>query len=195
MSVEKIIDHTDRTKARIISRWKKDPVVLLQAENVGEQSQELEDLLHEFYSFLSIDSMIGAQLDTIGVILGQKRNGLTDIEYRVYLKAKIGQNVGSGTLSDIRIVWNLLLPNHEVQIVEQYPCSISIQTDAELTEEEWKLIKRFAVILCAGVKLNNIIFFEETPFSFQEDPDNPDTAGFGDYNDADAGGDLSTIIM
>lgn len=192
--MKKKTDYIEQAKSRLIARWKKDPVVNTYAEAMGEQNQELENVLFDFYSFLSIDSMIGQQLNVIGNIVGQPRNGLSDIQYRVYIKAKIGQNVGSGTLKDIRTVWQLILPANNVQIVEEFPCSITIQTDATLTEEEWKVIKSFATILCAGVRLNGIVAYDGIPFAYQETPDNPNTAGFGDLNDPNVGGIYASLV-
>lgn len=187
-------NHVDHAKSRIIARWKNDPVTNTYAEAMGEQNQELENVLYDFYSFLSIDSMIGQQLNVIGNIVKQPRNGLSDTQYRVYIKAKIGQNVGSGTLSDIRTVWQLILPANNIQIIEEFPCSISIQTDATLTKEEWKVIKSFETILCAGVRLNSIVAYDGIPFAYQETPDNPNTAGFGDLNDANVGGIYASLV-
>lgn len=192
--MQKKTNYVDHAKSRLISRWKDDDVVNTYAEAMGEQNQELENVLYEFYSFLAIDSMIGQQLNVIGNIVGQPRNGLSDIQYRIYIKAKIGQNIGSGTLADIRTVWLLILPANKIQIIEEYPCSVTIQTDADLTDKEWSVIKQFATILTAGVRLNGIVVYSDIPFSFQEDPDDPETAGFSDYYNPDLGGTFSKLI-
>jgi hypothetical protein len=50
------------------------------------QAQELEDALWAMYS-ITLDNAIGDALDQIGQILGQQRIGLSDDEYRQFLRA------------------------------------------------------------------------------------------------------------
>ncbi len=163
----KKIDHIETALNRIISQWKKDPIVKKMIESSAGQYQDSENAIYKIYSSYSIDSITGYSLDILGEIVGQKRQGLSDNIYRIYLKAKIGKNVSSGTLSDIRSIWRLLAPNADLQILESYPCSISINTNIDFTKDEWLAVKSFTDVLTAGVRLNDIIVYDGFPFGFQ----------------------------
>lgn len=192
--VTPISNHLELMKNRVISQWKDDPTINAFVEALAEQKQEEETMFQTLYSRLLIDSMIGEQLDGIGDIVGEPRGSKSDIIYRRFLKAKIGKNMSSGTIEDVTAVWKILIPDYTVQLIENYPCEVELQTDAPLTDPEWEFIKSFDDILTAGVRLAGVVSFEDNAFAFEETPDNPNTGGFGDVNDPLVGGKLASFI-
>lgn len=71
--------------------------------------QYLEDVLQQLYSERRIDTAEGAQLDILGKLVGQKRDGLTDDAYRRYIRARVSTNRSKGTLSEIIKVADLVV--------------------------------------------------------------------------------------
>ena len=74
-----------------------------------------------------LDTAVGSQLDTLGIILGQNRtvgfqpsNGvspvLDDTTYRTLLRAKIGFNQWSGLIGDLQPIWKSLFPTGTIVI-------------------------------------------------------------------------------
>lgn len=100
-------------------------------------------------SNFDIDAAVGIQLDLIGVLVGRSRilnfqlaDGsspiLDDAHYLLALKAKIAQNQWDGTIPQIYNIWNSLLPNNALQIIDNQDmtmvASISGQLDIVTTE-------------------------------------------------------------
>ncbi len=61
------------------------------------ETQEVENALFEVLVDSLITTGIGVQLDGIGVIVGETRQGLTDLKYRRVLQAAIIRNRSAGT--------------------------------------------------------------------------------------------------
>lgn len=68
----------------------------------------------------SVDNAIGAQLDVLGRLVGQPRNGVTDDAlYRRYVRARIAANVSDGTIEDaIRIAKCVIALSAAVYVVD-----------------------------------------------------------------------------
>jgi len=64
-------------------------------------AQDLENVIQQFLSDRFVDTAEGAQLDIIGAIVGQGRNGMIDDDYRRYIRAKIAVNNSNGTFEDL----------------------------------------------------------------------------------------------
>jgi hypothetical protein len=69
----------------------------------------LEYAAHQLFLERSVDSAIGAQLDVVGKLAGQKRNGLVDDVYRRYIRARIRANRSTGSLNDLLRVLDLVV--------------------------------------------------------------------------------------
>ncbi len=55
----------------------------------------------DVFNSLDIDKAYGATLDLYGTLAGQLRNGLSDAEYRIMIKAKNQENVSTGTYNSV----------------------------------------------------------------------------------------------
>lgn len=193
--MKKILTHEDDAVKRIISQYKGDRGLERMVKSGASQIQDLENKGYDLFSRLSIDSMVGKQLDLIGTIVGQARQGQDDISYRTFLKARIGINTSSGTIENVLSVWKILIPDASLELKENFPAEVSISTDAILTEAQKEFLKSFDDILSAGVGLSSVINYDpENAFAFEADIENPNTGGFGDINDLNAGGKLATIL-
>jgi len=90
--------------------------------------QEQEDLWWELFS-LSLDTAEGAQLDNIyGAIVLVDRNGRTDDEYRIAIKAQIAVNLSSGTREDLLKLARLLVESSSVlTLTEHFPGAVELR--------------------------------------------------------------------
>lgn len=73
------------------------------------QSQAIEDAAAQLRARLDIDSQVGVQLDKIGALVGEPRQGRQDAEYRLWLKARIRVNRSSGSPKDLYAIAYILL--------------------------------------------------------------------------------------
>jgi hypothetical protein len=71
--------------------------------------QSIENMLQQLLTERSIDTAVGAQLDVIGRIVGQKRNGLSDDDYRRYCRARIATNKANGTTENLITITDLVV--------------------------------------------------------------------------------------
>lgn len=78
-------------------------------EAFGTQAQAVDDALLELLALRSIDTATGAQLDGIGDNLFEQREGQSDDQYRVRLRAKLIVNASSGLTEEIFAIIRLML--------------------------------------------------------------------------------------
>ena len=81
-----------------------------------QPTQDLEDVLQALRTQRSIDAAVGAQLDMIGAIVGQPRNGMTDDDYRIYCRARIATNRSGGSYEDLIKISLLVLNDASVVV-------------------------------------------------------------------------------
>ncbi len=68
---------------------------------VVSPAQGVEDALQQLKSERFVDTAVGSQLDIIGRIVGQDREGMTDTDYRRYIRARIATNNSDGTIEEL----------------------------------------------------------------------------------------------
>lgn len=67
-------------------------------------AQDLENALRQLELYRFVDTAEGVQLDTIGSIVGQDRGGLSDADYRRYIRARVAANKSRGVQEDLLTV-------------------------------------------------------------------------------------------
>lgn len=77
--------------------------------------QSLENALRQLLLERSIDTAIGAQLDVIGRLVGQARNGLDDDTFRRYCRARITVNRATGVIEELITVTDLIVYDDDGQ--------------------------------------------------------------------------------
>lgn len=75
----------------------------------GVSVQDLESALQQVLRQRTLENAIGAQLDAIGAIVGQPRDGLDDNTYRRYCRATVAAHRSNGTVEDIIRVANFVI--------------------------------------------------------------------------------------
>lgn len=114
-------NHATEIVDLLIQQFKNDPGMTGFASIFGAKVQEIEDALWQLYTLRGIDTALGAQLDNLGKVIGYPRQGLSDNDYRLRLKAKIALNRDSGTTAEILSIFGLLLPTLSLQLTETPP--------------------------------------------------------------------------
>lgn len=73
-------------------------IIQIELEQVEEAYQDTLNILQS----RTVDDAIGVQLDILGILVGQKRNGLNDDDYRIQIKGRIFRNhVKYGSVAEI----------------------------------------------------------------------------------------------
>jgi len=107
-----IPDHRQRALDALLSRYRGRPRItaLIGALALGVQTVEAD--LHGLVWSATLDAAIGAHLDQWGALVDEKRAGLDDPDYLVFIKARIQVNICKGdTDAHIRIWQTLTAPS------------------------------------------------------------------------------------
>lgn len=105
---------------------------------------DMSRCLESFITSFDLDYAVGAQLDTLGVIIGQSRtvgfqpsNGvspiLDDTTYRLLLKACIAQNQWTGTIDSLQSIWQQLFPGGRIIIADAQNMTATIIVTGSFT--------------------------------------------------------------
>ncbi len=192
--IDKVLTHTEDAKKRLLHQYKGRPNLEALIDALGgQQIQDIENALHGLYRRLNIDDQEETQLDRIGSIVGQNRFDFDDTVYRLWIKAKIAQNISDGTIERILDIWRLISGRDRVQLMENYPAEVALWTDTELDEGIVDLVFSFLQkVTGGGIPVGYIgVFDPDNAFGFEDS--GPDTGGFGDATDSSAGGQLAFI--
>ncbi len=108
-SVVKITDHSDAAVDRWPQQHKTKTTFDAFTRAFTDQIQELEDAYHDLAVLRWISVAADDQLDIIGAIVGQPRDGLSDDDYRRYCYARVKANKSSGLVEEILSIITLIL--------------------------------------------------------------------------------------
>lgn len=125
MTVEYFADHATRGPERIIKRYRTPRTSALLASWLAEV-QVLEDVYWDLLVERSIDTAVGAQLDVLGAVVGQDREGRNDGTYRVWIAARALVSRSSGTAPQIIAIVKRLIGGAPVRVIDYYPASFVV---------------------------------------------------------------------
>lgn len=128
--------------------------------------EDLNEVFIDLKNILNIDNAFGAQLDLIGDIIREKRNGRSDVDYIKGIKFKIFKNTSRGSVDDIVRALKFITSASLVVYSDNPPASYTIYTNGtNLPSDLHLLIDSLSV---AGVSV--IIYASDgaTPFIMTE---------------------------
>jgi hypothetical protein len=110
------IDHVAEALARLPMQFRGKPRIEAFVRATTSSLQALEDASVQLLTAWVLDTAIGAQLDQLGVIVGQPRDGLSDADYRRILRARIAANRSDGIVEDLIQVARMVVYDDAAQI-------------------------------------------------------------------------------
>lgn len=125
----KKIDFSEFNKPKYFPAWLCGGDTLRLAELPDAQLEEIEANIRKMADQFDIDNAVGVELDRIGKILCESRNGNTDRIYRIYLKLKTMLNTADGTVEDIIRFVKFFFSSETVHLVPNYPAGLRILHD------------------------------------------------------------------
>jgi hypothetical protein len=136
----------------LITQYKDKPNLAGMLTAYLNQVQELEDVFFDILAiFTDIDSQVGEQLDLIGRIVGQDREGRTDDVYLLWIKARIKVNKSSGIVDELLEILALVAPNNTREYTPYYPASFTIRLVGALLEDAEQIAKLLGEAVGAGI--------------------------------------------
>jgi hypothetical protein len=126
-------EHSARGVARLIDRYAKPRNKALLASWLGEL-QQAEDALWQLLVERSLASAEGDQLDVLGAIVGQPREGRDDESYRLWISARTMVLRSSGTTTEmLAIARTLIAETDTVRLEEYFPAAFLMRFSGSFT--------------------------------------------------------------
>ncbi len=198
--LEQIDNHVEDAETLLLEQFKNSTKLKNLLGSFTAQIQTIEDMLIDLWQARWLDNAEGQQLDGLGSIVGVDRNGDTDTQYRIRIRARIYSNVSNGTPDDIIRVAKLLLPNVTVNYTEEYPAGFVLDLVGDNIEPEAVDTAFNAIddaspagvsfqILYETYPVENLLLFAD---DFDADPGYPDgeasvDQGWADYQSTQGG--------
>lgn len=201
MIAPEITTHVQDALNRLMQQYKNKPRIAALYTSVLDQIQALEDAIfaldqgRQIWNGTSTPA-IGKQLDTIGLVVGIDRNGLSDAEYILFIFGKIAENFSDTTIPTILNIISYVFQAEKVLLQEYYPASIAMQVLGTPIPPALYPIARDLVqgALGASIKLIFAAAYPTTDvFRFYAPDTGPDN-GFGDVGDPSVGGKFIGLI-
>ena len=132
------------------------------------QVQEIEDVLFDVLAILTYqDAQVGEQLDLLGRLVGQPREGRTDVAYLPWIRARVIANRSSGLSDELLTVAQLVAPDTTRTLEFFYPASYLLTLSGTITSA---LALQLAAILSqvtgAGIGAQLVYSTEEDADTF-----------------------------
>ena len=194
-TLTKITNHKEEELKRLLEQYKNKENLKKVLCIYADQIQEIEDLAFALYDRLSIDDSSGQQLDEIGEIVVQKRNGVSDKRYRTLLFVKIGINTSKGTPKKLTDIIQLLSNANFVHYINLNNGNFELQTDGTFVDQEEInfVFVSMARVAAGGTRMAALICYDPTEGFAYQGP-NTDSPALGYANDAGTiGGKYSTL--
>lgn len=199
-----IQDHIDLALDRLLEQYKGAENVNAIISVLAERAQAIEDAINDIDSGRRLDGAYGAQLDGIGELVGQPRNGAEDSLYRLFLIGAIAKNNSNGTLRTLTGIAQTLLqadsvfvqtpnsPGHD-RLLALAQLSLGIgspKTDLMYLPAIQSIIQ---ASMPAAVALSDMVLFDSTGAFSMAGPQ-PWVRGFGSINDPTVGGAFASLL-
>lgn len=126
--VSSSLDHAALAVERLITILKETTVQDLIEAIATTSNQAVDEATVAVIDARTLDGATGVQLDLIGTVVGQPRNGLSDdADYRLRLRARIAINRSGGTAEDILSAVDLLITSSQtLELREEFPAALTL---------------------------------------------------------------------
>lgn len=156
----------DRIKKLLPQQYKDAPNINAILEVLASPFEDLLTVFEDIKNLLSIDDNEGAQLDLIGDIVGEKRKGRLDVDYRKGIKFKIFKNTSKATVVDVVKIMKFISDASLVVYSDNPPASYTIYTNGKtLTSDIQVLMDKLSA---GGVSVIVYASDGEVPFIMTE---------------------------
>jgi hypothetical protein len=144
----------------LLTEMMRKPNIMGMLASFSQQVQDLENAIFAVLNGRDINNAEGVQLDGLGALVGEPRNGRDDTTYRLRIRARIKLNVSSGTPNEILELFALLIDSGQTaKLVEKPPASFNLTiggTSGVVTATAVELGRLLQQAKPAGVKASLI---------------------------------------
>jgi hypothetical protein len=126
MTLAQVTDHAEQAPELLLEQYREKPRIKALLLSYVRRCQELDDAVWDVIVKRLIDDAENAQLDAIGRIVGEERDGKPDATYRIYIAARIRINRSHGHPGDVIDVIRLIEAS-AFRYLEYFPASADIE--------------------------------------------------------------------
>lgn len=187
-----IDNHVEIAKGLLIEQFKPRPNINKVVEVLIGRVQQVENAASPLLTRRSIDTAENAQLDIVGEIAGQPREGRTDSEYRTAIRTRIQLNKSNGEPETLITALRFFSNPTVAQYLEVYPAAVRMYTDGTtLPEDLTGRIKTIAPVAVSVLVTTTLL----EPFTLGNISGTPipGTDGFSELESPTVGGELAGI--
>lgn len=124
-------NHVAEAKALLLEQFRGKPFIEGMVEAFVARAQELEDALWAVLEAMDLDNAANAQLDGLGLLVGEERRSRLDDDYRAAIRVRILINISSGKHSQILAILTAYLGVASgagtVRLDEPAPAALKLQ--------------------------------------------------------------------
>lgn len=197
MTLLRVPDHVDQGLALLLTQFRNKPRLAGWIKSYLRQVQLLEDEIYDVIIKRMIDRATGEQLDVIGRIVGELREGRDDVLYKRFVFARILINKSTGTAKDVLGVLAATSDSTSLIFTEYFPASMAFECLEAMDFDPVMLLGMLRDAKAAGVLLSLVVptALVGTRFLFKSVGE-PDVAnnGMGDANNPSTFGLLSHAV-
>lgn len=188
--------HAAIARSRLTDAGRRNAGLANLVDAVAEAVQGVEDAYWQLYSERWLDDAVGAQLDVLGRIVGQPRNGYGDADYRGHIAARIVANRSSGTAEELLTMVRTIVPGPTTLVLaDAYPAGFVLQ--AGVSNLASGLVQLIVSLLRASREAGIHGVFEYMSGTTDADSftlDGGGGLGFGDATTPASGGGLAGAL-
>ena len=191
-------DFESDAKEALTDQFRKDKIQAL-AGVFAAQIQDIENVCFQLLEGRSLSSAVGVQLDGLGALVGQPREGRSDTTYRIWIAARIRLNLSHGSAEDIYGIFSPLLEaGQSVALTEYYPGAFLLDIYNATTPTAAAQFSSILKLAKPGGVRASLIYSEQNEtdtFLFADNTEITSTSqGFSDTSEDGAGGVLAEIL-
>lgn len=185
-----VTDYVDQGLARFIDQYREKPRLAAFAASFLNRTQERENATWDVIQKRLLPNATGVQLDVLGKLVGQSRDGQADDTYRLYINVRIIINRSHGRRPAVMTILQML-EGARFEYGEAYPAAVSIRYLATTTIDASVLFALVALALAGGVALRMTFDTSNTRaarYGWTGNPNLNKSVGYGWTGDAALGG-------
>ena len=183
-----IPDHVARTLSLLIEEFKRSPLLNSTVKVIVNQQQEIEFVGNSLLTDRRLSQAGGAQLDGIGSIVGEPREGRSDEVYREAIEFRIYINVSNAEPETLIAALKFTTNASRIKFWELGYANIQMFTNGSFIPDD--MVQTMDEIAAGGVSIEYISTSGGTlPFAFAIDgtSDNPEGGGWNELGYTEGG--------
>lgn len=123
--VGQITTHRADALSRVLTQSRDRPNLTAVLGNLGDMAQAFEDMAYPVLDGRMLDKAEGVQLDGLGQLVGQPRNGQPDATYRLFLAGRVYANSSDSSVETLLALVRQVFGASTAQIVSAFSAGYS----------------------------------------------------------------------